>query len=134
MQSQLSFEPHDTANGHRRSGQPAFDVVAVAASAGGLEAITAVLRAFPADFPAAVLVLQHMSNRTGLVEVLQRQTDLMVDWATHGAPSSLGRSSSARPNALWRCIPMGCVRSCRMYAVPRRSPSTPPSSRWRIAM
>lgn len=37
-----------------------LDVVTLIASAGGLAAVGAVLRGLPADFPAAVVVLQHL--------------------------------------------------------------------------
>ena len=43
----------------------AYDVVLVAASAGGLAAISAVLGALPADFPVPVLVVQHLDPRHG---------------------------------------------------------------------
>jgi two-component system chemotaxis response regulator CheB len=36
-------------------------VVALAASAGGLQAISGLLHALPADFPAAIVVVQHLS-------------------------------------------------------------------------
>jgi two-component system chemotaxis response regulator CheB len=36
-----------------------FSVVALVASAGGLEALTRVLAPLPADFPAAIIGLQH---------------------------------------------------------------------------
>ena len=43
--------------------QPAVDVVALVASAGGLDALTAVLRELPEDFPVAVIVAQHLVGR-----------------------------------------------------------------------
>ena len=39
--------------------QAAFDVVALAASAGGLTALSQVLSGLPADFPATIAVVQH---------------------------------------------------------------------------
>ena len=41
--------------------RPPRCVVAIAASAGGQEALTAVLAGLPADFPAVVLVMQHLA-------------------------------------------------------------------------
>jgi two-component system chemotaxis response regulator CheB len=41
-----------------------FDVVAIGASAGGVEALHIVAEALPAEFPAAVLVVQHMDPAT----------------------------------------------------------------------
>jgi two-component system, chemotaxis family, protein-glutamate methylesterase/glutaminase len=37
-----------------------FDVVAVGASAGGVEALHVVVSSLPASFPAAMLIVQHM--------------------------------------------------------------------------
>ena len=43
---------------------PQFDVVAIGASAGGIEALHAVVGALPVQFPAAVLIVQHMDPAT----------------------------------------------------------------------
>ena len=55
-------------------------VVALAASAGGLEAFTAVLSNVPADTGAAFVVLQHLDPRhaSHLSELLQRHTTMPV--------------------------------------------------------
>src|SRR2546428_8055056 len=42
---------------------PQFDVVAIGASAGGVEALHVVAAALPADFPVPVLIVQHMDPR-----------------------------------------------------------------------
>ena len=64
----------------------AFDVVALVASAGGLAALTAVLSHLPADFPAAVVVLQHVdpSRPSLLAEILGRRSGLPVCEARQG--------------------------------------------------
>jgi two-component system chemotaxis response regulator CheB len=61
-------------------------VVALAASAGGLKALTAILSALPADFPAALLVVQHiLPHAKGLLaEALARRTPLRVKEAQAG--------------------------------------------------
>jgi two-component system chemotaxis response regulator CheB len=41
----------------------AFDVVALAASAGGLTAISYTLSALPVDFPAATVIVQRLDPR-----------------------------------------------------------------------
>jgi two-component system chemotaxis response regulator CheB len=63
-----------------------FDVVAVAASAGGVAAVSALLAALPADFPAAILVVQHLDpmHRSHLVDILSRRTQLRVKQAEDG--------------------------------------------------
>jgi two-component system chemotaxis response regulator CheB len=42
---------------------PVFDIVALTASAHGLDALTQVLSPLPADFPAAIVVVQHLSPK-----------------------------------------------------------------------
>ncbi len=41
----------------------AFDVIALAASAGGLSALSRLLASLPDDFPAALVVVQHLDPR-----------------------------------------------------------------------
>lgn len=63
--------------------RPYFRVVAIAASAGGLRAISAVLTALPADFPAAIAVVQHLSPRQPslMADILSRRIALPVTQA-----------------------------------------------------
>jgi two-component system chemotaxis response regulator CheB len=64
----------------------AFDVVALAASAGGLKALSHVLSALPPDFPAAVVVVQHLDprHRSLMADILSRRTPLKVKQAEEG--------------------------------------------------
>ena len=64
----------------------AFNVVALAASAGGLQAISTILSALPADFPAAILVVLHISPTctSRLAEILSWRTALQVKPAATG--------------------------------------------------
>src|SRR3989442_13658405 len=57
-----------------------YDVVAVAASAGGLTALGHVLAALPDDFPATILIVQHLDPRhhSLMAEILSRHTGLQV--------------------------------------------------------
>jgi two-component system chemotaxis response regulator CheB len=68
--------------------RPRFEAVALVASLGGLDAVRSVLVALPADFPAAVVVVQHGRRSTEdpdrLARVLQRSTALPVRTATSG--------------------------------------------------
>jgi two-component system, chemotaxis family, protein-glutamate methylesterase/glutaminase len=67
--------------------QAAFDVIAVAASAGGLSALSHVLARLPADFPAVVLVVQHLDprHRSLMADILSRRTPLQVKQAEEGS-------------------------------------------------
>ena len=78
----------------------AFDVVALAASAGGLAALSAVLSALPADFPAALLVVQHLDprHRSLMAEILSRRTTLRVKQAAEGDRLSPGNAYIAPPD------------------------------------
>jgi two-component system chemotaxis response regulator CheB len=62
-------------------------VVALVASAGGLQALSEVLSALPATLPAAVLVLQHLQpgRQSLLPPILARRTALEVCEAADGA-------------------------------------------------
>jgi two-component system chemotaxis response regulator CheB len=64
----------------------AFDVVAIAASAGGLNAINVVLSNLPTDFPATIVVVQHLDprHRSLMAEILARNTSLQVKQAEEG--------------------------------------------------
>ncbi|MES2742735.1 MAG: chemotaxis protein CheB [Pseudomonadota bacterium] len=59
---------------------PAFPMVAVGASAGGLEPIIAFLSSLPIDSGVALVVIQHLdpNHRTLLPELLQRATSIPV--------------------------------------------------------
>jgi two-component system, chemotaxis family, protein-glutamate methylesterase/glutaminase len=64
----------------------AFNVVALVASMGGIPALCAILSALPADFPAAIVVVLHLSpnSPSHLPEILSRRTALRVKPATTG--------------------------------------------------
>jgi two-component system, chemotaxis family, protein-glutamate methylesterase/glutaminase len=77
----------------------AFDVVAIAASAGGLTAIRKVLSPLPADFPAAVLIVQHMdpSHDSLMAEILSSYALMNVKQAEEG--------DILRPSTVYTAIP-----------------------------
>ena len=64
----------------------AFDIVALASSAGGLTALSTVLSALPADFPATMVVVQHLDprHRSLMADILERRTSLRVKQAAEG--------------------------------------------------
>jgi two-component system chemotaxis response regulator CheB len=69
-----------------RFASAAFDIVALAASAGGLAALSHILAALPAAFPAAVVVVQHLDprHRSLMADILSRRTPLQVKQAEEG--------------------------------------------------
>jgi two-component system chemotaxis response regulator CheB len=60
-----------------------FPVVALIASAGGVDALARVLRSLPGDLPAAVLIALHQDPTHGshLAAILQRRSRLPIDFA-----------------------------------------------------
>ena len=69
-----------------RSGPAAFDIIAIAASAGGVTALTKLLGRLPADFGATVLIVQHVDprHRSLMPQVIGRQSRLPVTHAEEG--------------------------------------------------
>jgi two-component system, chemotaxis family, protein-glutamate methylesterase/glutaminase len=78
----------------------AYKIVAIAASRGGLNAISQIVSALPADFPAAIIVVQHLSPqyRSYLAEILSRRTALQVKQAEEGELLRPGTVYIAVPN------------------------------------
>ncbi len=64
----------------------AFDIVALAASAGGLSALSRVIGALPDGFPAIMVVVQHLDprHRSLMADILSRRTPLQVKQAEDG--------------------------------------------------
>lgn len=76
-----------------------FLVVGIAASAGGLEALTVIVSALPDDFPACVLVVRHRSTDGPdlLTDILQGRTGLRVQQAEEGDLLAKAKVYVARP-------------------------------------
>jgi two-component system chemotaxis response regulator CheB len=79
---------------------PAFDVVAIASSAGGVTALGRLLAALPAKFPAAIVVVQHVDprHRSLLVDILSRRCALRIRQAENGAVLRPGTVDIAPPD------------------------------------
>lgn len=77
-----------------------FAIVALAASAGGLKALTEVLAALPKQFPAALVVVQHLDprHRSLMAEILGRRTPLEVREAAEGDELRPGCVFTAPPD------------------------------------
>ena len=97
----------------------AFDVVALAASAGGLTALGRVLAALPDDFPAAVLVVQHLApdRHSYLAAILGRQTPLRVKEAEAAETLAPGVAFVAPPDHHLLVTAGGQVELSRTAAV-----------------
>lgn len=78
----------------------AVQVVALAASAGGLGALSTVLGALPAELPAALLLVQHLDpgHRSLLADILDRRSALSVREAKSGAELHFGVVYVAPPD------------------------------------
>jgi two-component system chemotaxis response regulator CheB len=76
------------------------DVVVVAASAGGLQPLRAMLAALPADLPAAVLVVLHVppNGESTLPRILDRAGPLIAASAVDGEPLRHGHVYVAPPD------------------------------------
>jgi two-component system, chemotaxis family, protein-glutamate methylesterase/glutaminase len=87
-----------------RDGDPAasvgFDIVALAASAGGLAALSQVLSGLPAEFTPAVVVVQHLDprHRSLMADILNRRTPLPTKEAQEGERVRGGTVFIAPPN------------------------------------
>jgi two-component system, chemotaxis family, protein-glutamate methylesterase/glutaminase len=90
----------DLAEQSFNSADPAFDIVAIAASAGGLNALSQVLSQLPANFPVPILIVQHLDprHRSLMAEILSRRTPLQVKQAEEGDSLTPGIVYIAPPN------------------------------------
>jgi two-component system, chemotaxis family, protein-glutamate methylesterase/glutaminase len=79
---------------------PTRDVVVIGGSAGSLEALKQIVREFPADLPAAIFVVIHLSARTKsyLPEILAARSGLSVSQVTDGAAITTGTIYVAPPD------------------------------------
>jgi two-component system chemotaxis response regulator CheB len=76
------------------------DIIVVGASAGGIEAITQVASALPADFAAAMLVVVHIPpwNHSELARIIDGQSRIPAFQARGGEPIEPGRIYVAPPD------------------------------------
>jgi two-component system, chemotaxis family, protein-glutamate methylesterase/glutaminase len=97
----------------------AFEIVALAASAGGLRALSEVLGSLPEDFPAALAVVQHLDprHRSLMAEILGRRTPLRVQQAREGDVLAPGRAYIAPPDRHLLVNPDGTLSLTRTELV-----------------
>jgi two-component system CheB/CheR fusion protein len=81
------------------AGSPKFVIAGIGASAGGLDAISELLKALPASSALALLVVQHLDpeHESLLVELLNRISPLPVEWMAGGRTIQAGRVYVAPP-------------------------------------
>jgi two-component system, chemotaxis family, protein-glutamate methylesterase/glutaminase len=86
-------------------------IIALASSAGGLEALSQVLAALPAELMAALVVVQHMDPRrpSHLAEILARRTALQVKQAVAHERLTPGTVFVGPPDAHLLVSPRGFV-------------------------
>jgi two-component system, chemotaxis family, CheB/CheR fusion protein len=82
---QPGASPSNESPGHEPAGE--FFVVGIAASAGGLEAISELLKRIPPRTNLAIALVQHLdpNHASMLVELLGRVTSIPVHWAAQDA-------------------------------------------------
>jgi two-component system response regulator WspF len=68
-------------------------LIAIGASAGGPSALAAILRGLPGDFPAAIVVIQHVEAHFagGMADWLSQQSAVPVSVAREGECPAIGR-------------------------------------------
>ena len=102
-----------------------FEIVALAASAGGLKALTEVLAALPAGFPASLVVVQHLDprHRSLMAEILGRRTALAVRQAADEDRAQPGTVFIAPPDHHLLVNPGGVLTLTRTELVHFSRPS-----------
>ncbi|PSF37432.1 chemotaxis protein CheB [Aphanothece hegewaldii CCALA 016] len=77
-----------------------YNVIGLAASFGGLKAISTIVSALPSDFPAAIVIVQHLPANlpSYLTEILSDRTSLQVKPAEDGELLRRGTVYTPVPN------------------------------------
>lgn len=77
-----------------------YDVVAMGSSAGGLNALSQVLRVLPHNFPSSIVIVQHLAPRhkSWIADLLGRSIRLKVKQAEHGEILLPGTVYTAPPD------------------------------------
>lgn len=112
----------------RQSPQSPYEVVVMAASAGGLRALQTVLNALPHNFSAAVMVVQHVQpdHPSLLAHILSQHTTLQVKTAEQDEPILPGVVYIAPPD--WH-LEVALRGRCTLTQTPRVHFSRPSAER-----
>jgi two-component system, chemotaxis family, protein-glutamate methylesterase/glutaminase len=83
-----------------KGSKPAHDIIVVGASAGGVEALSALVQGLPADLPAALFVVLHIPSysESHLPAILAHRGPLPAAHATHGEAIAPGCIYVAPPD------------------------------------
>jgi chemotaxis response regulator CheB len=92
--------PESSAKNTRAPFTGLYDIVALAASAGGLDALRHILNELPSDLPAALVAVQHLdpNHPSMLAPILARTTELVVKEAEQSDVLVPGLVLIAPPN------------------------------------
>lgn len=95
----------------RRHFDNAYNIIAIAASTGGIKAISELVSGLPADLPAAVLIILHMSPNFGsnLGDILSEVASMKVRQAEDGDRLKRGTIYIAVPNKHLLVNPDGTI-------------------------
>jgi len=76
---------------HPPSTPPFYDLIVIGASAGGIEALSQLMSTLPAQFPAPIVVAQHLdpTRPSHLSEILGRRSVLRIQTVAEGEPQAL---------------------------------------------
>lgn len=91
--------------------RPVVELVVLLASAGGLDSLSTVLGDLPTNFPAAIVVQQHLGDHdSALPAILRRQTAHRVSWTHDGQALGPGEVVVCPPGMQLELTPDGCCR------------------------
>lgn len=106
----------------------AFDMVAIATSLGGVDALGNVLEGIPRDFPASIAIVHHVSAKSSgvLPRILARRSALPVAHAEEGERLLPGRVYVAPPDQHLFITRERCVSLVRSRHVKFSRPAADP--------
>lgn len=93
---------------------PGHDIIVIGASAGGVEALSKLVKALPTDLPAAIFIVLHVpaQNTSLMPNILNRCGTLRAWHPEDGAPIQHGQIYIAPPN-YHLLVKRGCVHVAR---------------------
>jgi two-component system chemotaxis response regulator CheB len=107
---------------------PGRDIIVIGASAGGIQALSEVVRGLPAGFPACLFVVCHVPSggRSVLPQILSRSGPLLATHAADGELFHPGHIYVAPPDVHLSLEPGGCMRLSRTARENHHRPAVDP--------